>query len=111
MEEAKKPPVRRTVSQICPPSRRLLTVADIRVGMENERLGVVRDSMFQNPLIVKVRPAPHPPAPFGASPPLTSAGSRVSTCFARVPPLPPERGVGSSSLVQTDLEPPVPRPW
>ncbi|KAK2120506.1 hypothetical protein P7K49_001892 [Saguinus oedipus] len=47
-------PVRRTVSQICPPPRRPLTVADIRPGMENERLGVVRDSMFQNPLIVKV---------------------------------------------------------
>uniref|UniRef100_A0A2K5CA49 Cilia and flagella associated protein 77 n=1 Tax=Aotus nancymaae TaxID=37293 RepID=A0A2K5CA49_AOTNA len=46
-------PVRRTVSQICPPPRRPLTVADIRPGMENERLGVVRDSMFQNPLIVK----------------------------------------------------------
>ncbi|KAL4689271.1 hypothetical protein H8959_012062 [Pygathrix nigripes] len=46
-------PVRRTVSQVCPPARRPLTVADIRPGMENERLGVVRDSMFQNPLIVK----------------------------------------------------------
>ncbi|XP_066222934.1 cilia- and flagella-associated protein 77 [Saccopteryx leptura] len=46
-------PVRRTVSQICPPPRRPLTMADIRPGMENERLGVVRDSMFQNPLIVK----------------------------------------------------------
>ncbi|XP_026312897.1 cilia- and flagella-associated protein 77 isoform X1 [Piliocolobus tephrosceles] len=46
-------PVRRTVSQVCPPPRRPLTVADIRPGMENERLGVVRDSMFQNPLIVK----------------------------------------------------------
>ncbi|XP_005408437.1 PREDICTED: uncharacterized protein C9orf171 homolog [Chinchilla lanigera] len=49
----KKEPVRRTVSQICPPPRRPLTVADIRPGMENQRLGVVRDSMFQNPLIVK----------------------------------------------------------
>ncbi|XP_019497039.1 PREDICTED: cilia- and flagella-associated protein 77 isoform X2 [Hipposideros armiger] len=49
----KKQPVRRTVSQICPPPRRPLTVADIQPGMENERLGVVRDSMFQNPLIVK----------------------------------------------------------
>uniref|UniRef100_A0ABI7ZR16 Cilia and flagella associated protein 77 n=1 Tax=Felis catus TaxID=9685 RepID=A0ABI7ZR16_FELCA len=49
----KQQPVRRTVSQICPPPRRPLTVADIRPGMENERLGVVRDSMFQNPLIVK----------------------------------------------------------
>ncbi|XP_051040972.1 cilia- and flagella-associated protein 77 isoform X2 [Phodopus roborovskii] len=49
----KKQPVRRTVSQICPPPRRPLTVADIRPGMENQRLGVVRDSMFQNPLIVK----------------------------------------------------------
>lgn len=50
----KKQPVHRTVSQICPPPRRPLVVADIRPGMENERLGVVRDSMFQNPLIVKV---------------------------------------------------------
>ncbi|KAM9641530.1 cilia- and flagella-associated protein 77 [Trichechus inunguis] len=49
----KKQPARRTVSQICPPPRRPLTVADIRPGMENERLGVVRDSMYQNPLIVK----------------------------------------------------------
>ncbi|XP_052037952.1 cilia- and flagella-associated protein 77 [Apodemus sylvaticus] len=49
----KKQPVHRTVSQICPPPRRPLTVVDIRPGMENERLGVVRDSMFQNPLIVK----------------------------------------------------------
>ncbi|XP_014385367.1 PREDICTED: uncharacterized protein C9orf171 homolog isoform X2 [Myotis brandtii] len=48
-----KKPVRRSVSQICPPPRRPLPVADIRPGMENERLGVVRDSMFQNPLIVK----------------------------------------------------------
>ncbi|KAL6085221.1 hypothetical protein STEG23_034688, partial [Scotinomys teguina] len=50
--------VRRTVSQICPPPRRPLTVADIRPGMENERLGVVRDSMFQNPLIVKEKDRP-----------------------------------------------------
>lgn len=50
----KKQPVCRTVSQICPPLPRPLTVADIQPGMENERLGVVRDSMFQNPLIVKV---------------------------------------------------------
>lgn len=61
----KKEPVRRTVSQICPPPRRPLTVADIRPGMENQRLGVVRDSMFQNPLIVKVStqtpPPSHPP--------------------------------------------------
>ncbi|XP_045702254.1 cilia- and flagella-associated protein 77 [Phyllostomus hastatus] len=49
----KQQPVHRTVSQICPPPRRPLTVADIRPGMENERLGVVRDSMFQNPLILK----------------------------------------------------------
>ncbi|XP_039718862.1 cilia- and flagella-associated protein 77 isoform X2 [Pteropus medius] len=54
MRRKKKQPVRRTVSHICPPPRRPLTVADIRPGMENERLGVVRDSMFQNPLIVKV---------------------------------------------------------
>lgn len=59
----KKQPVHRTVSQICPPPRRPLTVVDIRPGMENERLGVVRDSMFQNPLIVKVsaRARPSPP--------------------------------------------------
>lgn len=54
----KPPPPRRTVSQICPPPRRPLTVADIRPGMDNERLGVVRDSMLQNPLIVKVSPGP-----------------------------------------------------
>ncbi|XP_062062857.1 cilia- and flagella-associated protein 77 isoform X1 [Lepus europaeus] len=59
----KKPPVRRTVSQICPPPRRPLTVADIRPGMENERLGVVRDSMLQNPLIVK----PSGPASLGTN--------------------------------------------
>lgn len=47
------PPVRRTPSQIFPPVRRPLTVADLRPGMENERLGVVRDSMLQNHLIVK----------------------------------------------------------
>lgn len=69
----KKQPVRRTVSQICPPPRRPLVVADIRPGMENERLGVVRDSMFQNPLIVKVsaRRASSPPRaptlPIGSS--------------------------------------------
>ncbi|XP_042537152.1 cilia- and flagella-associated protein 77 [Dipodomys spectabilis] len=55
----KKEPMHRTVSQICPPPRRPLTLADIRPGMENERLGVVRDSMFQNPLIVKVRRPPN----------------------------------------------------
>lgn len=59
-------PVRRTVSQICPPARRPLTVADIRPGMENERLGVVRDSMFQNPLIVKVSRSPPPALALGA---------------------------------------------
>ncbi|XP_059944192.1 uncharacterized protein LOC132482951 isoform X1 [Mesoplodon densirostris] len=37
----KKPPVRCTVSQICPPPRRPLTMADIQPAMENERLGVV----------------------------------------------------------------------
>ncbi|XP_069862737.1 cilia- and flagella-associated protein 77 [Dipodomys merriami] len=52
-KKKKKEPMHRTVSQICPPPRRPLTLADIRPGMENERLGVVRDSMFQNPLIVK----------------------------------------------------------
>uniref|UniRef100_A0A8C0XWP9 Uncharacterized protein n=1 Tax=Castor canadensis TaxID=51338 RepID=A0A8C0XWP9_CASCN len=49
----KQQPRRRTVSQICRPPRRPLTVADIRPGMENERLGVVPDSLFQNPVIVK----------------------------------------------------------
>lgn len=67
----KKQPVRRTVSQICPPPRRPLTVADVRPGMENERLGVVRDSMFQNPLIVKVsRPNAH--HPFALAPSLST---------------------------------------
>lgn len=65
----KKQPVRRTVSQICPPPRRPLTVADIRPGMENERLGVVRDSMFQNPLIVKVS-RPHARQPSALAPSL-----------------------------------------
>ncbi|XP_021117484.1 cilia- and flagella-associated protein 77 isoform X1 [Heterocephalus glaber] len=49
----KKEPVHSTVSQICPPPRRPLAVADLRPGMENQRLGLVRDSMLQNPLIVK----------------------------------------------------------
>ncbi|XP_068925397.1 cilia- and flagella-associated protein 77 [Petaurus breviceps papuanus] len=49
----KKKPVYRTVSQICPPPRRPLAIADLRPGMENERLGVLRDSMLQNPLILK----------------------------------------------------------
>lgn len=69
----KKQAVHRTVSQICPPPRRPLTVVDIRPGMENERLGAVRDSMFQNPLIVKVSawapssPPRAPPPPMGSS--------------------------------------------
>uniref|UniRef100_A0A2K6ENI2 Cilia and flagella associated protein 77 n=1 Tax=Propithecus coquereli TaxID=379532 RepID=A0A2K6ENI2_PROCO len=71
MRWKKKQPVRRTVSQICPPPRRPLTLADIRPGMENERLGVVRDSMFQNPLIVKVSGPLWGPG----TPPLTSARS------------------------------------
>ncbi|XP_074066943.1 cilia- and flagella-associated protein 77 [Macrotis lagotis] len=49
----KKKPVYRTVSHICPPPRRPLTIADLRPGMENERLGILRDSMLQNPLILK----------------------------------------------------------
>ncbi|XP_036604020.1 cilia- and flagella-associated protein 77 [Trichosurus vulpecula] len=49
----KKKPVYRTVSHICPPPRRPLAIADLRPGMENERLGVLRDSMLQNPLILK----------------------------------------------------------
>ncbi|CAK7290164.1 Cilia- and flagella-associated protein 77 [Vulpes lagopus] len=74
----KKQPVRRTVSHICPPPRRPLTVADIRPGMENERLGVVRDSMFQNPLIVKVS-RPHARHPPGARPLLGTRGPGAST--------------------------------
>lgn len=75
MRRKKKQPVRRTVSHICPPPRRPLTVSDIRPGMENERLGVVRDSMFQNPLIVKVS-RPHARHPSRSSPTLSTAAAR-----------------------------------
>lgn len=69
----KKQPVRRSVSQICPPPRRPLAVADIRPGMENERLGVVRDSMFQNPLIVKVSARARSSPPWAPTLPLGSS--------------------------------------
>ncbi|EPQ17585.1 hypothetical protein D623_10010131 [Myotis brandtii] len=88
-----KKPVRRSVSQICPPPRRPLPVADIRPGMENERLGVVRDSMFQNPLIVKVR----------------ASLSAHSSGGARVQPWPhgpgPSAAPGAPALVQADPDP------
>ncbi|KAH0505229.1 hypothetical protein LTLLF_177875 [Microtus ochrogaster] len=88
----KKQPVRRTVSQICPPPRRPLTVADIRPGMENERLGVVRDSMFQNPLIVKVS------ARARSSPPLAPTLPMGSSCRALWP-----QGPGSRRSVGNQL--------
>ena len=69
----KKQPVHRTVSQICPPPRRPLTAVDIRTGMENERLGVVRDSMFQNPLIVKVSAWARSSPPRAPTPPMGSS--------------------------------------
>ncbi|XP_060106924.1 cilia- and flagella-associated protein 77 [Heteronotia binoei] len=46
-------PRRRSVSQICPPPRRPMTLAELYPGCENERLGVVRESMLQNHLINK----------------------------------------------------------
>ncbi|XP_038601540.1 cilia- and flagella-associated protein 77 [Tachyglossus aculeatus] len=49
----KKKALHRSVSQICPPPLRPLTVGDLRPGMENQRLGLVRDSMLNNPLILK----------------------------------------------------------
>lgn len=96
----KKQPVRRTVSQICPPPRRPLTVADIRPGMENERLGVVRDSMFQNPLIVKVSRL-HAHHPFALAP---SLGTHAAGGFH--PPR-PSAALGAPARVHTDLDPPV----
>ncbi|EFB30074.1 hypothetical protein PANDA_013738, partial [Ailuropoda melanoleuca] len=89
----KKQPVRRTVSQICPPPRRPLTVADIRPGMENERLGVVRDSMFQNPLIVKVS-RPHARHPSALAP---SLGTRAAGDSA-AKPRPQSRGPSAAEL-------------
>ncbi|XP_062971900.1 cilia- and flagella-associated protein 77-like [Elgaria multicarinata webbii] len=44
---------RATVSNICPPPLLPLTKADILPGSENHRVGLVRDSMFQNHLILK----------------------------------------------------------
>lgn len=41
------------MSQICPPPRRPMTLAEIFPGCENERMGVVRESMLQNHLINK----------------------------------------------------------
>uniref|UniRef100_A0A8C8SN06 Cilia and flagella associated protein 77 n=1 Tax=Pelusios castaneus TaxID=367368 RepID=A0A8C8SN06_9SAUR len=49
----KELPRRRSTSQICPPPRRPMTLAEVQPGSENERLGVARDSMVQNPLIAK----------------------------------------------------------
>lgn len=72
------PPVRRTPSQIFPPVRRPLTVADLRPGMENERLGVVRDSMLQNHLIVKVSPLHRPRH-------LHTSRRTVGSCVVRSP--------------------------
>ncbi|XP_042334506.1 cilia- and flagella-associated protein 77 isoform X2 [Sceloporus undulatus] len=46
-------PRRRSVSQICPPPRRPMTLAELYPGCENERLGVARESMLQNHLIAK----------------------------------------------------------
>lgn len=42
-----------SVGNICPPPLLPLTKADIKPGSENERVGVVRDSMLQNHLILK----------------------------------------------------------
>lgn len=44
---------RASVSDICPPPLLPLTKANIQPGTENERIGLVRNSMFQNPLILK----------------------------------------------------------
>ncbi|XP_067397715.1 cilia- and flagella-associated protein 77 [Emydura macquarii macquarii] len=49
----KELPRRRSAGQICPPPRRPMTLAEVQPGSENERLGVARDSMVQNPLIAK----------------------------------------------------------
>lgn len=44
---------RASVSDICPPPLLPLTKTDIKKGSENDRVGVVRDTMFQNHLILK----------------------------------------------------------
>ncbi|XP_013910699.1 PREDICTED: uncharacterized protein C9orf171 homolog [Thamnophis sirtalis] len=44
---------RASVSDFCPPPLLPLTKADIQPGTENERIGLVRNSMFRNPLILK----------------------------------------------------------
>ncbi|CAI5763382.1 Hypothetical predicted protein [Podarcis lilfordi] len=44
---------RASVSDICPPPLLPLTRDDIKPGTENDRLGLVRDTMFQNHLILK----------------------------------------------------------
>lgn len=102
----KKPPVRRTVSQICPPPQRPLTVADIQPAMENERLRVVRDSMFQNPLSHRQGEPPPRPSPSCARP-LT--GHPRGWGFPPVLPRPhrpaPSPALGAPALVQTDLDP------
>uniref|UniRef100_A0A452HP17 Cilia and flagella associated protein 77 n=1 Tax=Gopherus agassizii TaxID=38772 RepID=A0A452HP17_9SAUR len=49
----KELPRRRSASQTCPPPRRPRTLAEVQPGSENERLGVARDSLVQNPLIAK----------------------------------------------------------
>ncbi|XP_053137588.1 cilia- and flagella-associated protein 77 isoform X2 [Hemicordylus capensis] len=46
-------PRRRSVSQICPPPRRPMTLGELSRGGENERVGVVRETMLQNHLIAK----------------------------------------------------------
>lgn len=98
----KKQQVHRTVSQICPPPRRPLTVADIRPGMENERLGVVRDSMFQNPLIVKVsHPDAHPPFAI-AHPPGTHSAKGFHPSSPGLLVSGSRAALGTPALVQTD---------
>ncbi|XP_061463475.1 cilia- and flagella-associated protein 77-like [Rhineura floridana] len=44
---------RASVSDICPPPLLPLTKEGIKPGTENDRLGLVRDTMFQNHLILK----------------------------------------------------------
>ncbi|XP_072840805.2 cilia- and flagella-associated protein 77 [Pogona vitticeps] len=49
------PPLSRrlSVSQLCPPPRRPRTLAEVAPGDEDERLGVARESMLQNPILLK----------------------------------------------------------